>query len=163
MPPRMATCHPNKQNFGAGLCCNCYYRKRYSENINGYREKKNATARLWRRKISADTHRKYKLKFRFGITPEQYQEMLDRQGGVCAACGKPPFPAHNGSEHLAVDHDHSCCPGERTCGKCIRGLIHSQCNSALGGAMDDPAVLRGLAAYIEKWKALKSAQTLTAQ
>lgn len=35
-----------------------------------------------------------------------------------------------------VDHDHSCCPGQKTCGKCVRGAICSRCNSGLGMFQD---------------------------
>lgn len=27
-----------------------------------------------------------------------------------------------------VDHDHDCCPGGWSCGRCVRGLICSECN-----------------------------------
>lgn len=77
----------------------------------------------------------------FKITPEQYQAMFEMQGGVCAICGSQP----GASQVLAVDHDHACCPGERTCGSCIRGLLCRQCNSYLGRIKEDPA---GLLRYL---------------
>lgn len=140
------------QNFGQGLCANCYYRKRYKENKNYYRDRKNASGKRWREKNKGDKElwRKYKLKHKYGITLDQYKELLEKQGGVCIACGMPPFPAFNGAVSLAVDHDHKCCAGERSCGKCIRGLIHSQCNTAIGAVFDKPEVLRKLADYLEK-------------
>lgn len=50
--------------------------------------------------------------------------MWDRQGGLCAACrDKPP---------TQVDHDHSCCSGKTSCGKCVRGLLCSKCNLIAG-------------------------------
>ncbi len=63
-----------------------------------------------------------------GITPEKYEEMMVNQGGVCAACGTPPEP----EKSLRIDHDHSCCPTAKACGKCVRGLLCMYCNVALG-------------------------------
>ncbi len=62
----------------------------------------------------------------YGLTPERYDEMLAAQGGVCGICGEPP-----GDKPLAVDHDHSCCPGQRSCGECLRGLLCPSCNLKL--------------------------------
>ena len=70
----------------------------------------------------------YNLRSRYGITIEQYDEMLVSQDGGCAICGKAP----DESRRLSVDHDHSCCPGAKTCGKCIRGLLCITCNVWLG-------------------------------
>jgi hypothetical protein len=53
---------------------------------------------------------------------------------------------------LVVDHDHACCPGRKSCGKCVRGLLCNGCNAALGLAAEDPKVLRTLADYIERAK-----------
>ena len=88
MPIRKATCHPKKNNFGGGLCANCYYRKRYAENKNEYRDKKNISGRKWREKNknNLDLWRNYKLKFRFGITLMEYKKILRKQKGLCAAC-----------------------------------------------------------------------------
>jgi len=60
--------------------------------------------------------RKNALKRRYGITPEQYDLMLERQGGGCAICGRLPKPGRR----LAVDHDHAT--------KRVRGLLCFQCN-----------------------------------
>jgi hypothetical protein len=37
-----------------------------------------------------------------------------------------------GRGQVHVDHDHRCCPGERSCGQCVRGLAHHACNRRLG-------------------------------
>jgi hypothetical protein len=81
----------------------------------------------------AEAKRRSALKTKFGITPEQYDEMLDLQGGVCYICRRPP-----GAKRLAVDHDH------RT--GLVRGLLCSSgrrngCNYGLLGGRDaDPAM-----------------------
>ncbi len=74
---------------------------------------------------------------KYRITPEQYQEMFEAQGERCAICSNEP----GSTGLLAIDHDHSCCPGEFTCGKCIRGLLCWPCNSFLGRVSDDPSKL----------------------
>ena len=74
-------------------------------------------------------------KNRYNITSEQYQSMLEKQNYVCALCARPEIATShwNGKvKNLAVDHDHSCCPGEKSCGKCIRGLLCTSCNRAIG-------------------------------
>jgi hypothetical protein len=49
---------------------------------------------------------------------------------------------------LVVDHDHQCCPsGAASCGQCVRGLICSGCNTALGHMGEDPAAIIRLAQY----------------
>jgi hypothetical protein len=30
-----------------------------------------------------------------------------------------------------TDHDHECCPGRRSCGHCVRGVVCATCNSLL--------------------------------
>lgn len=66
------------------------------------------------------------LKKAYDLTVEQYQKLVDAQDGVCAICDQPPK-----KNRLHVDHDHSCCPGKVSCGKCIRGLLCTSCNSKL--------------------------------
>lgn len=80
----------------------------------------------------------------YGLEREDYEEMLARQGGRCAIC---PNTADRGKP-LAVDHDHSCCSGAKTCGECIRGLLCDSCNLGLGYFSDDPDRLIRAAAYL---------------
>ena len=82
---------------------------------------------------------------RFGISPEDYARMLAEQGGVCAICGEPPE-----GERLAVDHGHACCPGDKSCGKCVRGLLCRRCNPLLGLAKDSTATLSAAIKYLSE-------------
>jgi hypothetical protein len=72
-------------------------------------------------------------------------------------CGRPLLERQPGSGRyaLAVDHDHDlgCHPGPNGCPACIRGLICWLCNVAIGQMDDDPARLRGLASYLDGWRA----------
>lgn len=67
---------------------------------------------------------------RYGLTIEQFRDIMTRQAAMCAICGRPQNTSEN--LRLAIDHDHNCCPPRQSCGKCIRGLLCSRCNSALG-------------------------------
>jgi hypothetical protein len=80
--------------------------------------------------------RKSHLKRKYSLTIDDYDEMLAKQGGGCAICGRPPRPDIS----LHVDHDHET-------GR-IRGLLCFRCNNALGDFLDDPALLREAATYL---------------
>lgn len=97
-------------------------------------------ARAWSKKWSAANPEKIlsaRLRRDFGISLEDYQTMLAKQGGVCAVCLKP----EKTKRRLAVDHDHNT-------GK-IRGLLCRDCNTSLGKLGDSPEILRRAAAYLE--------------
>lgn len=78
--------------------------------------------------------RKWHLKKKYGLTPEQYDEMLEAQGGGCAICGTPP-----GDIALHVDHCHET-------GR-VRGLLCFPCNAGLGQFKHDPELLLAAASY----------------
>lgn len=83
----------------------------------------------------------YRLR-RHRLSREQYETILKEQGGVCAICQK--------SAKLYVDHDHSCCPKADSCGKCVRGLLCSLCNSGIGKLEDSPERLQRAVEYLCK-------------
>jgi len=88
------------------------------------------------RKIEASyRNRKTHLLRWFHLTEEQFDALLAAQDGVCACCGTDQWGSPSGVP--AVDHDHSCCPGKRSCGKCVRGLLCMSCNT-LAGAFEHP-------------------------
>ncbi len=72
----------------------------------------------------------------FDMTPDQYQELLEQQGGVCAIC-REEAPADS---RLHIDHDHS--DGQ------VRGLLCRDCNHGLGRFKDDPVLLERAIAYL---------------
>lgn len=81
------------------------------------------------------------LKDTYGVTNEEYTQLLQNQDYKCLVCNKK----HEETPHkrLAVDHSH-------VTGK-VRGLLCMNCNVALGNAKDSIAVLRNLISYLEKY------------
>lgn len=78
--------------------------------------------------------------------------MVDAQDGLCAVCGQPETTVHYRTgkvQRLAVDHDHYCCPGKKSCGRCIRGLLCERCNTRR--LEDDPELFRAYADYLERY------------
>jgi hypothetical protein len=86
----------------------------------------------------------YRLCRRHGFSADDKAAMWQAQDGRCYLCGQEMIP---GREH--VDHDHSCCPRDRSCGICRRGLACKECNVAIGHAGDDPERLRRMADALE--------------
>lgn len=100
------------------------------------------------REHTLDYHRLW----RYGLTPEAYAALLAVQDGLCAIC-RTNDPKGARISLWNVDHDHSCCPGTKSCGECIRGLLCGPCNRAIGQFGDDPAVVEAAAAYLRRYKA----------
>ncbi len=76
---------------------------------------------------------------RYKITPERYREMV-RDG--CQICGS--------TVRLVIDHDHSCCPSEKSCGECVRGILCDDHNNGLGRFSDDPSLLLAAVEYLQR-------------
>lgn len=87
---------------------------------------------------------------RTGLTYEDFEERLRQQEGVCAICGRPETARYRDRvKRLNVDHDHAHCPGRSSCGECVRGLLCSACNQAIGLLRDNPTLCRLAAWYLE--------------
>lgn len=77
-----------------------------------------------------------------GITLEDYERLLEEQGGVCAICKQPETQTRHGRiKELAVDHDHTT--------GLVRALLCHACNVAIGYLRDDPDLARSVANYLE--------------
>lgn len=117
------------------------------------REKYTARAKAWRasnpeqsRSMSRRAHyrrkdvaRAQKRMRKYGITPEQWDELFIRQGYKCAICSSSE-PGATG-KHWATDHCHKA--GQ------IRGILCAKCNTGLGLFGDDIGRLRTAIGYLE--------------
>jgi hypothetical protein len=78
-----------------------------------------------RYKADPEAGRAKNYKRNYQITIAEYEEILAKQDGTCALCGRPEVL----KRRLAVDHDHSHHEDSRkACKECIRGLLCQDCN-----------------------------------
>ncbi len=84
------------------------------------------------------------LKTRYGISLEQYQEMVTSQENKCKICINYEVVIDhrtNKVQMLSVDHCHKTNE--------VRGLLCQACNHAIGKFKDDPRLCRRAANYLE--------------
>lgn len=124
--------HKNKKSKdGLSYICKYCALAKTKKWYQGNKEKHAQRQKLWeednfsQRKIY---YRNYRLKKNYGLSIEDFEDLLNSQDGKCKICGTDNPAGHN----WCVDHDHNCCPGERTCGKCIRAILCNTCNVKLG-------------------------------
>ena len=75
----------------------------------------------------------------YGITIDQYEEMLKKQEGRCAICGSEKA---GGPGRMMVDHHHKS--GN------VRGLLCCNCNFVIGHCLENKAILEKAIAYLEE-------------
>jgi hypothetical protein len=117
-------------------CKNCHSVntiKAISKNKEHYDKKKLERPRLKPRQRSD-----YEVKHKFGLTSQDYENLLKSQNNCCAICKshKDTF-----SKRLSVDHCHNTLK--------IRGLLCQSCNMALGLLKDSISNLDSAINYIK--------------
>lgn len=88
--------------------------------------------------------RLYLLKKNYNLDEPHIVKILEDQSGLCAGCGKDL------KDNFCVDHDHSCCAGEKTCGRCVRGLLCKPCNLYLKNVENNFDRIKRMVAYLGK-------------
>ena len=80
---------------------------------------------------------------RYGLTIEEFDSLLDAQGGVCAICRSPEtyLLASGKDSRLSVDHCHET--------GVVRGLLCRSCNLVLGHLGDDVKLLEAAIEYLK--------------
>ena len=110
------------------------------------RECYKAYSREWTRKNpekAALKDRRARLKKAYGLTEEDWRQMLADQGHACAICGTGDPGGRGFTETFGFHVDHCHTTGV------VRGLLCHRCNLAIGHAEDDPQRLRRMADYLE--------------
>ena len=113
-------------------CKDCHIRK-------SYESRKKSESPSARRDYAYNL----RLKREYGLSLDDYNEMLEAQNGVCLICDQPETMKKwwgDEAPRLHVDHDHFT-------GK-IRGLLCSNCNTGLGKFRDSPRLLRRAEDYL---------------
>lgn len=90
---------------------------------------------------------RWRRTMRYGLPEGRFEEMLTEQDNACALC-REPFDLEAPRRQAHIDHDHQCCAGQRSCGKCVRGLLCYRCNVSIPAAESDPAWLGRVAQYL---------------
>ena len=103
--------------------CTNIYNKKWRSNVGDY----------------ASRQKKYKIKELYGLSEIDYNELTKNGCEVCGSMGR-----------LHIDHDHNCCPGRKTCGNCIRGVLCGNCNHAEGQLKSNPEIILALYRYVRR-------------
>jgi hypothetical protein len=94
----------------------------------------------FRKKYNLDTKERRKfvrMKHLYGVTFDQYKDLINKQNGLCAICGDKL----NFVRHATIDHCHKT--------NDIRGILCINCNSGIGLFKDDPKIIAKAAEYLE--------------
>ena len=122
-------------------CKVCSEVKPLAEYYKGHGKCKKCYLEILKTKRVPGSRKEYNIQRSYGITMEDYNRMLEEQGGRCAIChgDDPKSPAR--VNHWYVDHCH-------TTGK-VRGLLCNACNRALGNFGDSIENLERAILYLK--------------
>lgn len=139
----MGTRLPDVVDGMTKVCCECGKVKPLAE----FRKNKDSldSRQYWCKSCSPAVIRQhpkqaqYALKRYYGMTQDDYDDLLVQQGGTCAICGG----VDESGRRLSVDHCH-------THGT-VRALLCGGCNKGIGHFLDNPTLLRIAADYLEAY------------
>lgn len=132
------------KSFSGTACGECHNLRRRRMNDT----ERNRNVRLsWKERDPegyAVSVKRRTLRTRFNLSEEEFLELLSRFSEThCYLCSR-----EYGSRGPVIDHDHACCSGRRSCGKCIRGVICNRCNVSLGAVNDNIQTLNNMIGYL---------------
>ena len=92
----------------------------------------------------------YHLRYAYSVDLEELIKMVGEPVSCSICKNKSP-----GTMGWNVDHDHECCSGSKSCGRCIRGILCHLCNKGIGLLGDDPILLSSGINYLKNYSNLK--------
>ena len=131
---------------------NAHYREKDGRDRQ-CRECKKLSSKRYRESNSGKEKLRNNKYVKYGLTQDQFTRLLEEQDSRCGICQQlftvKRFPV--------LDHDHSCCPTRSLtndrltsfCGNCIRGLLCTSCNVALGMFGDNIERLLSAVKYLK--------------
>lgn len=119
--------NPQKQNK-----LNSLYKKRHPVETM-IQARKDATKYYYK------SCQKSRIKYRYGISFEEFESLKLKQRNKCAICKKKEY-----EKELNIDHDHQT-------GK-VRGLLCTKCNTGLGLLCDNPTIIMEALKYLHESK-----------
>jgi hypothetical protein len=127
--------HKNKgKKFGLASYCKTCQAERHLKNYPERRDRQIAQAKSWN-SAHPERYREGQVKRDYGLSPQEYRDLIASQQGRCAICGEVTTRA------LDVDHDEST--------GTVRGLLCNMHNRGLGMFDHQPELLRKAAAYLD--------------
>ena len=174
--PAKTTCrHPERKHYSRGLCESCYQSARLGGRLDNHNR---ITRALDTSGVVCEHHdapkvahglckschyklrvasghgkfnRAWYLENEYGLTEDQYNEMLAAQNGGCAICENQETAVRHGSvQRLSVDHDHKT--------GAVRGLLCKECNHLIGNSHDNVCILEQAILYLKFSMAMPSSQ-----
>lgn len=135
-------------------CATEHIREWRSRNLEHARDlARGSQRRRAQQPLTKDKMREYnkraQLKKKYGMTPEQFEEMLREQNGRCSICSVEVkaniayAPGVSRATMACVDHCH-------TTGR-IRSILCNKCNRGIGMFGDDTGLLEKAIAYLNRW------------
>lgn len=100
----------------------------------------------YRKEGGINYSRNKSFKYKYGITLEEYEELLIKQNNCCKTCNRE----FNDKIKPDVDHCHKT--------KKVRGILCHSCNLALGYLKEDVTVIQNLLDYLEEQTVQKTGE-----
>ncbi len=142
----------NTYQYARGRACKVCTRQRSREWAKNNPKRARELARRYVQNITpamqAKSRRQHLMK-KYGITVEEFQALWASQKHQCGICSKVLREKAEGVGRLKSNKGNVACVDHCHVTGRIRGILCSNCNTAVGYLRDDPAIARAAARYLD--------------